>query len=70
MNIDPKILIIQEQKKKIVEIEKELKNANEHISYLNSLNMEKDAKICDLEKELKRIKNATSFLGGAGVSSP
>ena len=30
-NIDPKLIIMNDQKKKITDLEKELKNANDHI---------------------------------------
>ena len=33
-NIDPRLLEIDDQKKKIHELEKELKNANNHIQYI------------------------------------
>lgn len=40
-NIDPKIRIINELKHKIRMLQMELKNANEHITYLTSMTNEK-----------------------------
>ena len=41
-NIDPKLAIMNDQKRKITDLEKELKSANLHIQNLTGLNSEKD----------------------------
>lgn len=51
-NIDPKVLLINEQRKKISDLEKELRNANHHIQFLTQLNEDKQKYIDDLETKL------------------
>ena len=51
-NIDPKLAIMNDQKRKIVDLEKELKNANQHIQQLTHINQEKDLMIEKLNKKL------------------
>lgn len=51
-NIDPKLLILQDQKRKIVDLERELRNANIHIQNLSQLNRDKDATIQHLKARL------------------
>ena len=53
-NIDPKLLIMNEQKRKILDLEKELKNANMHIQNLSLLNNDKDIQIEKLQKKLQK----------------
>ena len=53
-NIDPKLVVMQEQKRKITDLEKELKNANMHIQNLSLLNNDKDNIIEKLNKKLQK----------------
>ena len=48
------MLIMNEQKRKITELEKELKNANMHIQNLSLLNNDKDNIIEKLNKKLQK----------------
>jgi len=56
-NVDPKTMIIQEQKKKLLELEKELKYANSDIQVLKQMNDDKTKKMQQLEEELKALKS-------------
>lgn len=53
-NIDPKLMILNDQKKKIVDLEHELKSANEHIQYLSQLNQDKDMNIQKLTRKFEK----------------
>jgi uncharacterized protein YbaP (TraB family) len=53
-NIDPKLMILNDQKKKIVDLEHELKSANEHIQYLSQLNQDKDINIQKLTRKFEK----------------
>ena len=44
-NLDPRQTVIQEQKVKIYEVEKELRNASQHIQTMNLLGADKDKTI-------------------------
>jgi len=50
------MIFMQEQKVKIVEIEKELKSATMHIQTLNLLTNDKDAKIKVLQEENQTLR--------------
>ena len=54
-NIDPRLLEIDDQKKKIHELEKELKNANNHIQYITQMNDDRGRRIGVLEAALKAL---------------
>lgn len=45
---------IDEQKRKITDIEKELKNANQHIQFLTQMNEERAKRIQMLEMQLRK----------------
>ena len=53
-NIDPKMVIMNEQKRKIIDLDKELRNANMHIQNLSLLNNDKDLTIEKLQKKLQK----------------
>ena len=53
-NIDPKLVIMNDQKRKIIDLEKELRNANMHIQNLSLLNTDKDMIIEKLTKKLQK----------------
>lgn len=53
-NIDPRLMEIDEQKRKITDIEKELKNANQHIQFLTQMNEERAKRIQMLEMQLRK----------------
>ena len=53
-NIDPKLVILNDQKRKIIDLEKELKQANMHIQNLSLLNNDKDNIIEKLQKKLQK----------------
>jgi kinesin family protein 4/21/27 len=55
-NLDPRLAVIEDQRKKIQNTEKELKNATSHIMTLNMLNTDKDKKIEDLIAENAKLK--------------
>lgn len=55
-NIDPKLMIMNDQKRKIGDLEKELKSANQHIQHLTQLNYEKDAIIEKLNKKIAKAQ--------------
>eukprot|EP00347_Sterkiella_histriomuscorum_P001469 403371916 len=55
-NVDPRLIEINEYKKKIYDLEKELRNANDHIQYITQLNDDKQRKISTLETQLNLIK--------------
>ena len=54
-NIDPRLMEIDEQKRKITDIEKELKNANQHIQFLTQMNEERAKRIQMLEMLLSNL---------------
>ena len=58
-NIDPKMLIMNDQKKKIGDLEKELKNANDHIQNLSLINHDKDLIIEKLNRKLQKQQHLT-----------
>jgi len=47
-------MILNDQKKKIVDLEHELKSANEHIQYLSQLNQDKDINIQKLTRKFEK----------------
>lgn len=53
-NVDPKMLVMNEQKRKIIDLDMELKNANMHIENLSLLNNDKDNIIDKLTKKLQK----------------
>ena len=58
-NVDPKMLIMNDQKKKIGDLEKELKNANDHIQNLSLINHDKDLIIEKLNRKLQKQQHLT-----------
>lgn len=48
-NIDPRFMEIDEQKRKISVLEKELKNANQHIQFLTQISEDRASRIQMLE---------------------
>lgn len=73
-NIDPKLVIMNDQKRKIIDLERELKSANIHIQNLSLLNNDKDIVIEKLQKKLKKQTSlaleAKERLNYAEASSP
>jgi len=53
-NIDPQILKLNETKKKNLDLEKELRAANDHIQFLTTLDEEKKQRIEYLENKVRR----------------
>jgi len=53
-NIDPRLMEIDEQKRKIADLEKELKNANQHIQFLTQISEDRARRIQMLESQLKK----------------
>ena len=58
-NIDPRLMEINDQKKKIFELEKELRSANEHIQFITQMNDEKSLRIMQLEHQLRQYSQQT-----------
>lgn len=61
-NIDPKLLILNEQKKKVTDLEKELRSATSHIQNLSALQQEKDSTINKLAKKVTLLSKKMDSL--------
>ena len=55
-NVDPQILQLNEAKKKISDLERELRSANDHIQFLTQLDQEKQNQVEYLEGKVKRLQ--------------
>lgn len=61
-NVDPRLLILNDQKKKVTELEKELKSANQHIQNLSILQEEKETVITKLTKKVTKLEQKNDVL--------
>ena len=55
-NIDPQMIQLNETKKKMRDLEVELRQALEHVQFLTQLGEEKDSQIEYLENKVRRLK--------------
>ena len=61
-NVDPKLLILNDQKRKITDLEKELRSATVHIQNLSMLQQEKDQEIQKLNHTVTKLKTKNDVL--------
>jgi kinesin family protein 4/21/27 len=61
-NVDPKLLILNDQKKKITDLEKELRSATMHIQNLSQLQQEKDNEILKLNRTVTKLVHKNDVL--------
>ena len=55
-NVDQNVVQLQQTKNKIQDLEKELRQANEHVQFLTQMNDEKDQKIKYLESQNRKLQ--------------
>ena len=63
-NIDPQIVQVDQMKKKVRDLDAELRQANAHIGFLTQMNDEKDQKIEYLENKVRNLNKITEDNNG------
>ena len=82
-NIDPRLMEIDEHKRRILDLEKELRSANQHIQFLTQISEEQARRIALLESQsqtsledspklplIKKTDSVASTPGAAAHSNP
>jgi len=66
--VDPKLLLLDDQKHKIQDLEGELRQATTHIQNLSALQLEKDVKISTLTKKVTTLAKKNDKLAQTNAS--